>query len=62
MEEEEAGRSLSSSPPWSTKGVPGYPGLNRDPVSEKQKSKQNKTKRVPDLYGQHTRHPPPQIK
>jgi hypothetical protein len=42
--EAEAGRFLSSSPAWSTKLVPGQPGLHRETLSQKNKnSKQNKT-------------------
>jgi hypothetical protein len=39
--EAEAGGFLSSRPAWSTKGVPGQPGLYRETLS--QKTKQNKT-------------------
>jgi hypothetical protein len=42
--EAEAGRFLSSRPVWSTKWVPGQPGLHRETLSWKQtnKTKQNK--------------------
>jgi hypothetical protein len=45
--EAEAGRFLSSRPAWSTKWVPGHPGLYREkPCLEKQnKTIQNKTKK-----------------
>jgi hypothetical protein len=33
--EAEAGRFLSSRPAWSTKGVPGQPGLHRETLSRK---------------------------
>jgi hypothetical protein len=39
--EAEAGRFLSLRPAWTTKSVPGQPGLQRNPVSKKQ----NKTKK-----------------
>jgi hypothetical protein len=42
--EAEAGRFLSSRPPWSTEWVPGQPGLHRETLSQKNKTKQNKTK------------------
>jgi hypothetical protein len=45
--EAEAGRFLSLRPAWSTKGVPGQPGLYRETLSQKtkkNKTKQNKTK------------------
>jgi hypothetical protein len=35
--EAEAGGFLSSRPAWSTKRVPGQPGLQRNPVSKKKK-------------------------
>jgi hypothetical protein len=41
-QEAEAGGFLSSRPAWSTKGVPGQPGLYRETLS--QKTKQNKKK------------------
>jgi hypothetical protein len=42
-QEAEAGRFLSSRPAWSTKGVPGQPGLHRETLFlKKQKTKQNK--------------------
>jgi hypothetical protein len=37
--EAEAGRSLSSRPAWSTKWVPGQPGLHRETLSRKTKKK-----------------------
>jgi hypothetical protein len=47
-QEAEAGRFLSSRPAWSTKWVPGQPGLYRKTLSQKttkqNKTKQNKTK------------------
>jgi hypothetical protein len=44
--EAEAGRFLSSRPAWSTEWVPEQPGLHREPLSRKTKTKtkQNKTK------------------
>jgi hypothetical protein len=43
--EAEAGGFLSWRPPWSTKCVPGQPGLHRETLSQKQKQKQtNKQK------------------
>jgi hypothetical protein len=54
--EAEAGGFLSSRPAWSTKWVPGQPGLYRETLSQKtkQKKKQNKTKKnffpVLDLF------------
>jgi hypothetical protein len=38
----EAGRSLSLWPAWSTEGVPGQPGLQRNPVSKNQTKKKKK--------------------
>ena len=35
---------LSSRPAWSTKRVPGQPGLYRETLSQKNKNKQKKTK------------------
>ena len=43
-QEAEAGRFLSSRPAWSTKLVPGQPGLYKETLSPKNKTKQNKTK------------------
>jgi hypothetical protein len=43
-QEAEAGGFLSSRPAWSTKRVPGQPGLYRETLSRKNKTKQNKTK------------------
>jgi hypothetical protein len=41
--EAEAGGFLSLRPAWSTKGVPGQPGLYRETLSQKKnKTKQNK--------------------
>jgi hypothetical protein len=44
--EAEAGGFLSSRPAWSTKWAPGQPGLYRETLSRKTKTKtkQNKTK------------------
>jgi hypothetical protein len=39
--EAEAGRFLSSRPAWSTKCVPGQPGLYRETLSRKTKKQQN---------------------
>jgi hypothetical protein len=36
----EAGGFLSSRPAWSTKRVPGQPGLHKETLSQKQKQKQ----------------------
>jgi hypothetical protein len=45
--EAEAGGFLSSRPAWSTKGVPGQPGLHRETLSLKQTNKQtNKHKKI----------------
>jgi hypothetical protein len=44
--EAEAGRFLSSRPAWSTEWVPGQPGLLRETLSWKNKTKQNKTKQT----------------
>jgi hypothetical protein len=41
--EAEAGGFLSLRPAWSTKQVPGQPGLHRETLSQN-KTKQNKTK------------------
>jgi hypothetical protein len=40
----EAGGFLSSRPAWSTKGVPGQPGLYRETMSRKTKMKKKKKK------------------
>jgi hypothetical protein len=40
--EAEAGGSLSSKPAWSTKWVPGQPGLYRETLSQKTKKKKKK--------------------
>jgi hypothetical protein len=40
--EAEAGGFLSSRPAWSTKGVPGQPGLYRENLSLKTKKQTNK--------------------
>jgi hypothetical protein len=50
--EAEAGRFLSSRPAWSTKWVPGQPGLYRETLSpkKKQKQKQNKTKSISTVW------------
>jgi hypothetical protein len=42
--EAEAGGFLSLTPAWSTKWVPGQPGLYRETLSRKNKTKQNKAK------------------
>jgi len=42
--EAEAGEFLSSRPAWSTKWVPGQPGLHRETLSEKNKTKQKRKK------------------
>jgi hypothetical protein len=39
--EAEAGGLLSSRPAWSTKGVPGQPGLYRETLSREKKKKKN---------------------
>jgi cell division protein FtsN len=47
IQEVEAGRFLSSMPPWSTEWVPGQPGLYRETLSWKnqnQNQNQNQTK------------------
>jgi hypothetical protein len=38
-QEAEAGRFLSSRPAWSTKQVPGQPGLHRETLYQKKKEK-----------------------
>jgi hypothetical protein len=43
--EAEAGGFLSSRPAWSTKWVPGQPGLQRNPVSRNQKRKKKKKRK-----------------
>jgi hypothetical protein len=43
-QETEAGRFLSSRPAWSTKWVPGQPGLYRETLSRKTKNKKQKYK------------------
>jgi hypothetical protein len=45
--EAEAGGFLSSRPAWSTKWVPGQPGLHRETMSRKTKKKKKKKK---DLF------------
>ena len=47
--EAEAGEFLSSRPAWSTKWVPGQPGLHRETLSRKNKTKQKK-KCIPSQY------------
>jgi hypothetical protein len=42
--EAEAGGFLSLRPTWSTKGVPGQPGLYRETLSRKTKNKQKNKK------------------
>jgi hypothetical protein len=46
--EAEAGEFLSSRPAWSTEWVPGQPGLHRETLSRKKKTKKqtNKQKRI----------------
>jgi hypothetical protein len=49
-QEAEAGGFLSSRPAWSTKWVPGQPGLHRETLSrKKQKQKQKQKKRKVDI-------------
>jgi hypothetical protein len=43
-QEAEAGRFLSLRPAWSTKWVPGQPGLYREILSQKNKTKQKQQK------------------
>jgi hypothetical protein len=43
--EAEAGRFLSSRPAWSTKWVPGQPGLHRETLSQKTKKEKKKKTR-----------------
>jgi hypothetical protein len=43
--EAEAGRFLSSRPAWSTKLVPGQPGLHREILSRGKKKKEKKRKK-----------------
>jgi hypothetical protein len=42
IQEVEAGRFLNLKPAWSTKCVSGQPGLYRETLSQKNKTKQNK--------------------
>jgi hypothetical protein len=44
--EAEAGRFLSSRPAWSTKRVPGQPGLHRETLSQKYKKQKTKSKKT----------------
>jgi hypothetical protein len=57
--EAEAGGFLSSRPDWSTKWVPGQPGLYRETLSRKNKTKQNKTKTHRSDSSSYTHTPPP---
>jgi hypothetical protein len=41
-QEAEAGGFLSSRPAWSTKRVPGQPGLHRETISQKNQKKKKK--------------------
>jgi hypothetical protein len=45
MREAEASEFLSLRPAWSTKGVPGQPGLHRETLSQKPKKKKKEKKR-----------------
>ena len=45
--EAEAGVFLSSRPAWSTKWVPGQPGLYRETLSQKQKQKTPQEPKTP---------------
>jgi hypothetical protein len=45
--EAEAGRFLSLRPAWSTKWVPGQPGLHRETLSQKKKKKINQPANQP---------------
>ena len=47
-QETEAGRSLCLRPAWSTKNVPGQPGLHRETLSQN-KTKQNNKKEKKNL-------------
>jgi hypothetical protein len=47
--EAEAGRFLSSRPAWSTKWVPGQPGLYRETLSRKNKNKKRTLKMADKL-------------
>jgi hypothetical protein len=44
--EAEAGEFLGSRPAWSTKWVPGQPGLYRETLSQKTKKKKKKKKKI----------------
>jgi hypothetical protein len=44
--EAEAGGFLSSRPSWSTKWVPGQPGVQRNPVSKKQTNKKQQQQKT----------------
>ena len=44
--EAETGRFLSSRPAWSTEWAPGQPGLHRETLSQKQKTKKKKKQGV----------------
>jgi hypothetical protein len=52
--EAEAGGFLSLRPAWSTEWVPGQPGLQRNPVSKKQKKKQTNKKKQQKKENQKT--------
>jgi hypothetical protein len=54
--EAEAGRFLSLRPAWSTKWVPGQPGLHRKTLSRKtKKQKTKKQKNKKELYKESTK-------
>jgi hypothetical protein len=48
--ETEAGRFLSSRPSWSTKWVPGQPGLYRETLSRKQQQQKQKNKKKSSFF------------
>jgi hypothetical protein len=48
--EAEAGGFLSSRPAWSTKWVPGHPGLHRETLSRKTKTKNKQTNKTSKLF------------
>ena len=48
--EAEAGGFLSSRPAWSTKKVPGQPGLHREALSQETKQQTNKQKKTLSIY------------
>jgi hypothetical protein len=50
--EAEAGGFLSSRPAWSTKWVPGQPGLYRETLSQKKPTNQRKDLVIENFHGE----------